>query len=212
MKHLLLFLSLVSIGYLYNFSLSEGAKMLNGKWCLRADAASTLEVDKKAFNKQVKLSNTCIFHEYGSKVHIPRPFNQNVFYYFSNNGMNANESKMLTLPQWLHLCIGLEKFMDNPNNLPSPTTINSLSIYSGKECTVCSSGDIVVVVEELCTQKALIQSLMRGAVRLFNNTRQEQWIVAQRIHVMSLSLHMQLQVESMSEKTKKQEARQRYQR
>jgi hypothetical protein len=48
--------------------------------------------------------------------------------------------------------------MDNPNNLPSPTTINSLSIYSGKECTVCSSGDIVVVVEELCTQKALIQS------------------------------------------------------
>jgi hypothetical protein len=29
---------------------------------------------------------------------------------------------------------------------------------------------------------------------------------------MSLSLHMQLQVESMSEKTKKQEARQRYQR
>jgi hypothetical protein len=43
----------------------------------------------------------------------------------------------------------------------------------------------VVVVEELCTQKALIQSWMWGAVRLFNNTRQEQWIVAQRIHVMS---------------------------
>jgi hypothetical protein len=58
MKHLLLFLSLVSIGCLYNFSLSEGAKMLNGKWCLWADAASTLGVDKKAFNKQVKLSNT----------------------------------------------------------------------------------------------------------------------------------------------------------
>jgi hypothetical protein len=46
------------------------------------------------------------------------------------------------------MCIGLEKFMDNPNNLPSPTTIKSLSIYSGKECTVCSSGDIMEVVEE----------------------------------------------------------------
>jgi hypothetical protein len=54
-------------------------------------------VDEKAFNKQVKLGNTRIFRGYGSKVHIPRPFNQNVFYYVSDNGiMNANESKMLT--------------------------------------------------------------------------------------------------------------------
>jgi hypothetical protein len=58
MKHLLLFLSLVSIGCHYIFSSSKGAKMLTGKWCLRADAASTLGVDEKAFNKQVKLGNT----------------------------------------------------------------------------------------------------------------------------------------------------------
>jgi hypothetical protein len=90
----------------------------------------------------------------GSSAGGPR-VNQNVFYYVSDNGMNANESKTLTLPQWVHMCIGLEKFMDNPNNLPSPTTINSLLIYSGKECTVCSSGDIMAVVEELRTQKAL---------------------------------------------------------
>jgi hypothetical protein len=78
--------------------------MLTGKWCLRADAASTLGVNEKAFNKQVKLGNTHIFREYGSKVHVPRPFNQNVFYYVSDNGiMNANESKTLTLPQWVHM-------------------------------------------------------------------------------------------------------------
>ena len=59
-------------------------------------AASTLGVNEKVFNKQVKLGNTCIFHEYRKKVHIPRPFNQNVFYYVSDNGMNANESKMLS--------------------------------------------------------------------------------------------------------------------
>jgi hypothetical protein len=42
-----------------------------------------LRSEEKAFNKQVKLGNTHIFHEYGSKVHVPRPFNQNVFYYVS---------------------------------------------------------------------------------------------------------------------------------
>jgi hypothetical protein len=41
MKHLLLFLSLVSVGCLYNFSSSKGVKMLTGKLCcLQADAAS----------------------------------------------------------------------------------------------------------------------------------------------------------------------------
>jgi hypothetical protein len=63
MKHLLLFLSLLSIGSLYNYSSSKGAKMLTGKWCLQADAASTHRSrescgqhshKKKSFNAMAK--------------------------------------------------------------------------------------------------------------------------------------------------------------
>jgi hypothetical protein len=61
----------------------------------------------------------------------------------------------------------------------------------------------MAVVEELRTQKDFIQSLMQGAVRLFDNTRQEQWIHHGAKDLCDVSLRMQLQVQSMSKKTKK---------
>jgi hypothetical protein len=61
----------------------------------------------------------------------------------------------------------------------------------------------MAVVEELHTQKDFIQSLMQGAVRLFDNTRQEQWMHRGAKDLCDVSLCMQLQVQSMSKKTKK---------
>jgi hypothetical protein len=92
MKFLPSFLALFIICFLYHHSLNEAAIMATGKWCFRADATSKYSGGRGArrrhsSNKQA----THIFHEYGSKVHVPRPFNQNVFYYVSDNGrMNAN--------------------------------------------------------------------------------------------------------------------------
>jgi len=150
-------LLLLLVGCLYQFSLKEAANMVaTGKWYLRSDDANALGVNKKTFNKHVKLGNMQIFHEYGSKLHVPRPFDQNVFYYVSGIGIDASSEKTLTLPQWVHMCIQLEEFMDkNPNVLPPPPIIDCLSAYSGQDCSNCNLMEILAIVNKLHLEKTL---------------------------------------------------------
>jgi len=90
---------------------------------------------RKNFKQQANIGNVRIFREYGSRVHFPTPYKNNIFYYVSSDGNSASESKTLTLPQWVYMCNELERFLDSRENLLSLPIIQLLLAYSGKDCT-----------------------------------------------------------------------------